>query len=86
MKEPSLLDDEIVGWTDDTVMPFGKHKGVKMKDLPGNYLLWCFDQADLLDNHKGLAIYIDNNLDEITEKADGEKDYFSDMHDDNRWK
>jgi len=30
-----------------TVMAFGKHKGMAIKDLPGDYKLWLLKQADL---------------------------------------
>lgn len=32
------------GVADPTVMPFGKHKGEKIKDLPDDYLKWLVDQ------------------------------------------
>jgi uncharacterized protein (DUF3820 family) len=32
--------------TDSSIMPFGKHKGVKMANVPASYLLW------LLENDK----------------------------------
>lgn len=30
-----------------TIMPFGKHKGMPIKDVPYNYMTWCFKQADM---------------------------------------
>ena len=29
-------------WGDDTIMPWGKHKGVRLGDVPVGYLLWLF--------------------------------------------
>lgn len=31
---------------DDSIMPFGKHKGTRMIELPINYLMWILDKAD----------------------------------------
>lgn len=30
----------------DSVMPFGKHKGMKLKDLPDSYAAWCIENLD----------------------------------------
>ena len=30
-------------------MPFGKHRGVPLKDLPANYIFWLLNKADNLD-------------------------------------
>lgn len=30
-----------------TVMPFGKHKGTPIKDIPYGYMTWCFKQEDM---------------------------------------
>lgn len=43
---------------DQSPMPFGKHKGKKMEDVPAEYLLWLRDQ-----NHTGpVREYIEENL------------------------
>ncbi len=45
---------------DESVMLFGVHKGKRLIDIPGKYLLW------LLDNQKAhgeLKKYIEDNLD-----------------------
>lgn len=31
--------------TDEDLMPWGKHKGEKMKDVPASYLLWMWDHG-----------------------------------------
>lgn len=31
-------------WTDDTVMPWGKHEGAQLKSVPADYLLWLYRQ------------------------------------------
>lgn len=35
-----------VALTDEGVMPFGKHKGEKMKGVPASYLLWLYDNDE----------------------------------------
>lgn len=32
--------------TDESKMPFGKHKGKSMEDVPASYLMWLRDQFD----------------------------------------
>ena len=34
---------------DITMWPLGKHKGKKIKDVPTDYLLWCIEKIDLLN-------------------------------------
>lgn len=29
----------------DYIIPFGKHKGKVLDDVPGSYLLWLYDQG-----------------------------------------
>lgn len=36
-------------WTDDTVMPWGPHKGKKLRDLPGDHLQWLNEQRWIVD-------------------------------------
>lgn len=31
--------------TDDSPMPWGKHKGTPMKDVPDEYLIWVYKQV-----------------------------------------
>lgn len=49
-------------WTDQTVMPWGKHKGQKLSELPASYLLWLFEQTWIRDWH-GLYLYLKKNED-----------------------
>lgn len=42
--------------TDKDLMPFGKHKGKKIADVPPSYLLWLYDQ-DLEEG--GIKDYIE---------------------------
>lgn len=43
-----------------TIMPFGKHKGKKMSDVPSGYLRWCeknFDNLDI-DFQETVDVYV----------------------------
>lgn len=33
-------------FTLDSVIPFGKHKGTKLRDLPEDYIRWCIEKLD----------------------------------------
>ena len=46
--------------TDESLMPFGKHKNIKMADVPAGYLLWLYDN-DLKDGD--VKTYIEDNMD-----------------------
>lgn len=60
-------------WTDATVMPWGKHKGTKIGELPASYLLWLYEQTWIRD-WPGLHLYLkahENQL--MAEKRDSEE-------------
>lgn len=44
---------------DNSIMPFGKHKGEKLANVPADYLIWLHDQGTLRGE---LAEYIKLNL------------------------
>lgn len=51
-------------WTDEKVMPWGKHKGQKLKELPASYLLWLYEQPWIKDWH-GLYLYLKKHEDQL---------------------
>ena len=53
---------ELGNLEDDSLMPSGKHKGTKMKDVPDNYLLYIYEN-DMVGER--VATYIEKNLDSI---------------------
>jgi len=55
---------------DDTIFPFGKkYKGVKLKDVPADYLLWCLDNIDdLKTRYFGIYQYILNHADQLNDE------------------
>lgn len=55
--------------TASSPMPYGKHKGKAMFDVPAEYLLWLYDNNKCSE---GVAQYIEKNKDEIKERANAE--------------
>ena len=61
-------------YTDETIMPWGKHKGEALKDMPADYFMWLSDQTWVSDWPQ-LHIYIQENKDAFAaEKKDDDKD------------
>ena len=53
---------------DDSIMPFGEHKGKKFKDVPDSYLLYLYESSKEVGGRKlfgELKEYINDNLDAI---------------------
>lgn len=45
---------------DNSIMPFGKYKGVKLANVPASYLLWLYDNNKCFGE---LKKYIEENID-----------------------
>ena len=50
--------------TDKSLMPFGKHKGTELANVPGKYLFWLYEQPSF-DRASPLGTYIITNWDAI---------------------
>jgi hypothetical protein len=48
-------------YEDSDLMPFGKHKGLRLDEVPNSYLLWLYDQRPISDRR--LELYIKFALD-----------------------
>lgn len=48
--------------SDESLMPFGKHKGEKMANVPADYLLWLYENSKVYGEVKE---YIKDNLEVI---------------------
>jgi len=46
--------------TDESLMPYGKHKGEKMANVPPEYLIWLYDNEKC---SRDVSLYIKDNLD-----------------------
>lgn len=60
---------------DNTLMPWGKHRGKKLEDVPAHYLLWL--DRDITEGRKvgpfraGIQVYVNENR-EVLEKQERE--------------
>ena len=48
--------------TDESIMPFGKHKDKQLADVPADYLMYLYENGL---THRELCKYIEENLDVI---------------------
>jgi hypothetical protein len=48
-------------FTDETPMPFGKHKDTKLEKVPADYLLWLADQPGFAERNPELSAYVEKN-------------------------
>ncbi len=60
--------------TDESIMPFGKHKGKEMANVPASYLLWIYDEWTLPNPRFGFAhqevkAYIEENLEVLKKEV-----------------
>lgn len=53
---------EVPKFTDNTIMPFGEHKGKALVNVPANYLVWLYN-SNLTDGP--LKDYIKENMDQL---------------------
>lgn len=51
-------------------MPFGKHKGTALANVPASYLLWIYDNLDLRDDLKD---YITENYQQLEAEKEKER-------------
>lgn len=56
--------------TDESPMPSGKHKGMKMIDVPAAYLLYVYENKMCGER---VAKYVEDNLDVIKEQIKQDK-------------
>lgn len=56
--------------TDESPMPWGKHKGVAMANVPANYLLYFYDKGEL---HDAVKTYVRENEDALRLEVFNEK-------------
>lgn len=56
---------------DDSIMPWGKHQGKKMANVPSSYLLWLYEEGKLKD--KEVKAYVEDNLVVIRQQVKSEQ-------------
>lgn len=60
-----------MSYTDNTPMPFGKHKGTALANVPAHYLLWVYREGT---SNNSLKQYIEDNMDAIKIEASQAQD------------
>lgn len=66
---------------DETLCPFNPHKGVRLCEVPGGFLLWLDGKENFREKNPGLADYIEANRDMLVEKKKVEsKAYFEEKN------
>lgn len=63
---------------DSYTMPFGKHVGKPLKDVPASYLLWFFEQSWSEHQWPELYVYVRDREDELLEECQAEKEDMQD--------
>lgn len=63
-----------VVFTDKTPIPFGKHKGTSLGNVPASYLLWWLDEGSKED-FPALRQYVLKNQRALEIEASEEEDY-----------
>ena len=48
--------------TDDSIMPWGQYKGVKMQDVEAKYLVWVKDNMTRNEYTDSVFDYIEDNI------------------------
>ena len=65
------------------IMPFGKHKGKDIEEVPDDYLLWLLDQCETFGE---LNDYLKENEDAIRKGAKEIRDeYYKEEYSDMSW-
>lgn len=49
-------------------MPFGKHKGENIEEVPADYLVWLYENKE--DLYGDIKEFIDDNLEDLRVQAD----------------
>ena len=55
---------------DDSPMPFGKHRGKPMEEVPADYLIWCASKQWVAFQYPAVAEYIEDNWEIINSEDD----------------
>lgn len=50
---------------DNSIMPFGKHRGEKLANVPAEYLIYMYDEGRL---YGGLKQYVDDNMQSLRQE------------------
>lgn len=54
---------------DQSPMPFGKHKGKTMEEVPASYLLWLWDESVWAQPERDIHAYIKESMSALLKEA-----------------
>lgn len=57
----------------DSVIPFGRHRGKKLSDIPAHYFLWLYDQNSTTVDGREVCRYIRKNLKKLRARVEKDK-------------
>lgn len=57
-----MSTNRIDGDYGEVVVPFGKHKGEQVGDLPVSYMRWCLDQEWFEEQYPDLVTAFENEI------------------------
>jgi DNA repair protein RadD len=60
--EVSHYEPEKPKTANDFIMPFGKYSGQLLKDIPGVYLKWCYENFTRCKKNEIIFKYVENNI------------------------
>ena len=56
---------------DDSIMPYGKHQGTELANVPAEYFIWMYDNDKL---SRDLKQYVEENMDALILETRGKQD------------
>jgi hypothetical protein len=59
-------------WADEDIIPFGKHRGKKLANVPAHYLVWFWENAKIKQlDRAGYKVfkYVDENIEDLRKEA-----------------
>lgn len=57
---------KMTAFTDESIMPFGKHKGEKLENVPASYFLWLWNEGV---SDEGVRGYIVLSFDALVQEC-----------------
>ena len=56
--------------TDNSIMPYGKHQGKELANVPADYFIWMYDNDKLIGS---LKQYVEENMDALIKETQGKQ-------------
>ena len=54
---------------ENIIMPFGKHKGKKLANVPASYFIYLYDKG--VFEYGTIKMYVEQNLEQLRKEAKG---------------